>query len=141
MHAMAELMCQRHHIARLAHVVEQQVRVRRRHRRMGEGAGRLAGPDRRIDPFVVEEGPRDFRHLRREALVGRQHRVPGVVPADHRLRCLGQGCVSVPVVHHLHAEPARLHRIVAVREPRIGLAHGGRQRIDHAALDAVGEMA
>ena len=35
----------------------------------------------------------------------------------------------------------RLHRVIAVRQARIGVAHGGGQRIDHLALDAVGEVA
>jgi hypothetical protein len=30
--------------------------------------------------------------------------------------------------------------VVAVRQARIGRAHGGDQRIDHFALDAVGQM-
>ena len=72
---MAELMRQRHHVARLAHVVEQHIGMRRRHRRMREGARRLAGPHRRVDPVAVEEGAGDLGHVGREALIGRQHRV------------------------------------------------------------------
>ena len=81
------------------------------------------------------------RHLRREAAVGRQHGVARLVPADRRLRRLGQRRVAVPMVQRFHAEPFRLHRIVAVRQPRIGFAHGLGQRVDDAALDAVGEVA
>ena len=44
MHAVAELVRQRHHVARLALVVEQHIRMRRRHGRMREGARLLAGP-------------------------------------------------------------------------------------------------
>jgi len=38
------------------------------------------------------------------------------------------------------AEPFGLELVIAVREARIGGPHGGDQRIDHLALDAVGEM-
>ena len=131
-HAMAELVRQRHHVARLAHVVQQHIGMRRRHGRMREGARRLAGPHRRVDPVAVEEGARDLGHVRREAVIGRQHGVLRLVPADRRLRRLGQRRVAVPVVHRFHAEPARLHRVVAVRQPRIGLANGGGQRIHDA---------
>ena len=37
-------------------------------------------------------------------------------------------------------EPARLKRIIAMRQPRIGCADRTDQRIDDLALDAVGEM-
>ena len=40
----------------------------------------------------------------------------------------------------LAAEPARLERVIAVRQPRIGVAHGRHQRLHHLALDPVGEM-
>ena len=73
-------------------------------------------------------------------MIGRKHGVARLVPADRGLRGLGQRRVAVPVVERLHAEPLRLHRIVAVRQPRIGLAHGLGQRVDDAALDAVGEV-
>ncbi len=108
---------------------------------MREGARRLAGPHRRVDPVAVEEGARDLGHVRREILVGRQHRVLRFVPSDRRLRGFGQRRVAVPVVHRLHAEPARLHRIVAVRQARIGVANGGGERIHDAFLDAVGQVA
>ena len=39
------------------------------------------------------------------------------------------------------AEPARLHRIIAVGQPRIGGADGGDQGLDHLAFDAVGKVA
>ena len=38
------------------------------------------------------------------------------------------------------AEPARLQRVIAVRQPRIGVAHRRDQRIDHLRLDAVRKM-
>ena len=52
MHAVAEFVRERHHVARLALIIEQHIGMRRRHGRMREGARRLAGPHRRIDPVV-----------------------------------------------------------------------------------------
>ena len=52
MHAVAELVRERHHVARLALIVEQHIRMRRRHGRMREGARRFARTHRRIDPVV-----------------------------------------------------------------------------------------
>ena len=48
---------------------------------------------------------------------------------------LRQRRVAVPVGELILAEPARLQRIVAVRQPRIRLAHGRHQRIHHLRLD------
>ena len=81
MHAVAELVGERHHVARLALVVEQHIGMRRRHGRMREGARRLAGPRRRVDPAVLEEALGDRRHLRRERAVGGQHRLLRLRPA------------------------------------------------------------
>ena len=61
MHAVTEFVGERHHVARLALIIEQHIGMRRRHGRMREGARRLAGTHRRIDPFVVEEAFRRFR--------------------------------------------------------------------------------
>jgi hypothetical protein len=55
-HAVAELVRQRHHVARLAEVVEHHVGVHVGDGGVGEGAGRLAGLDARVDPALVEEG-------------------------------------------------------------------------------------
>ena len=107
---------------------------------MRERARRLARTHRRIDPAVVEEALGDRRHFRRERAIGRQHRVPRFDPADGARRHLRQRRVAVPVRQPLLAEPSRLERIIAVRQPRIGGAHGGDQRVDHFALDPVGEM-
>ena len=62
-HAMAEFMRQRHHVARLALVVHQHIGMRRRRGRMRERARRLARPHRRIDPAIGEETFRDRGHL------------------------------------------------------------------------------
>ena len=138
---MAELMRERHHVARLALVVEQHIGVRRRHRRMREGAGRLAGPHRGVDPVELEELLRDRRHLGGERAIGGEHGLLRLAPADGAGRDLRQRRVAVPMREPLLAEPARLERVVAVREPRIGRAHGGHQRVDHLGLDPVRQMA
>jgi len=70
MHAMPEFMRERHHVARLALVIQQHIRMRGGHRRMREGARLLARPHRRIDPALVEEALGDSRHFRRESVVG-----------------------------------------------------------------------
>ena len=49
--------------------------------------------------------------------------------------------IAVPGVELVLAEPLGLHLVVAVAEPRIGLAHRRLQRIDDFALDRVVEVA
>ena len=108
---------------------------------MREGAGLLAGAHRRVDPALLEELVGDLRHLRREGAVGGEHRRACIAPWDRALRHLRQRRVAVPVRQLLLAEPFGLQRIIAVRQFRIGRAHGGDQRLHHFRLDAVGEMA
>ena len=48
--------------------------------------------------------------------------------------------VAVPMFQRRLAEPFGLERVIAMREARIGGAHGGHQRIDDLALDPVGKM-
>src|SRR3546814_14264396 len=68
---------------RSALVVEQQIGVRRGHRRMGEGARRLARTHRSVDPGVVEELLADGRQGRRELGIGVEHQAAGVLPGNH----------------------------------------------------------
>ena len=114
-HAVAQLVRQRHHVARLALVVHEDVGVRRRHRRMREGAGRLALAHRRIDPAAVEEALGDGGHVRREAAVGVEHHRLRVRPGHDALRLVGQRRVAVPVGELVLAEPPGLHGVVAMR--------------------------
>ena len=107
---------------------------------MREGAGRLARPRRRVDPAPVEEAAGDRRHLRREAAIGGEHRLARLVPGNCAVDRLRQRRVAVPELQPLLAEPARLQRVVAVRQPRIGVAHRRDQRVDHLRLDAIREM-
>ncbi len=107
---------------------------------MREGARRLAGPHRRVDPALVEEALGDRGHLRREGAVGGEHALARLVPADGARLDLGQRRVAVPVVELVLAEPLGLDRVVAVRELGEAGAHGRDQRIHHLALDAVRQM-
>src|SRR5207237_2644324 len=67
MDAMAEFMRERHHVARLAHIVEQYIGMRRRYSRMRKGARLFSGADRRIDPTLPEKLVRHLSHPRRES--------------------------------------------------------------------------
>ena len=58
MHAVAEFVRERHHVARLALIIEQHIRMRRRRGRMREGARRLARPHRRVDPALGRKSAR-----------------------------------------------------------------------------------
>ncbi len=63
MDTMAELMRQRHHVAHPALVINEEIGMGARHRRMGKSARRLARPHRRVDPPRGEKAPTDRRHL------------------------------------------------------------------------------
>ncbi len=141
MDAVAEFMRERHHVPRLALIVQQHVRMRRRHGGMREGAGRFAGARRRIDPALAEEAPGDIRHFRREIRIGGQDGVFRLGPRDGPLIDLGQRRVAIPMIELVLAEPPRLQLVVAVRQARIGLLHGRHQRLHRFAFDAIGEVA
>ena len=140
MHAVAEFMGERHHVARLALIVHQHVRMRRRRGRVRERAGRLAGPHRRIDPAIGEKSLGDAGHFGRESAIGRQHHVLGVGPGDAAGGGKRQRRVAIPMRELLLFEPACLELIIAMRQPRIGRANRTHQRIDDLALDAVVQM-
>jgi hypothetical protein len=80
MNAVAKLMGERHHVARLAHIVHHHIGVDRRHGRVREGAGRLAGACRRVDPVAIKEAASDLGHLRIEPLIGGEDRAARVLP-------------------------------------------------------------
>ena len=141
MHAMAELMRQRHHVARLALIVHQHIGMRRRRGRMRERARRLARPHRRVDPAIGEEALGDRGHLNREAAIRRQHHLLRLGPGDRAGRRKRQRRVAVPMRELLLFEPAGLQIVIAMRQPRIGRANRADQRIDDLALDAVVEVA
>ena len=140
MDAVAELMRERHHVARLALIVQQHIGMDGRNRRMREGAGRLAGTRRRVDPALVEEPFGDRRHFRREPAIGVEHRLARLVPADHALHRLRERRVAVPVLQPVLAEPAGLEGVVAMRQARIGVVHRRDERIDDLRLDPVRQV-
>ena len=141
MDAVAQLVRKGHHVPGLALIVHQDIGVDRRHRGGREGALGLALAQGGIDPALVEELSGDARHVRGERAVSLEHDGLGLRPREDLLRLVRERRVSVPVRELLHAEPARLHGVIAVREARIGLAHARDKRVDHRGLDAVGEMA
>ena len=138
-HAMAELVGEGNDVAGLALVVEQHVGVGRGHGRMGEGAGRLAGPDRGVDPALVEEAARDRGHGGGEAGIG-VRTGPALVPADDPALDFGQGRIAVP---NWSWSPRAIgpSRIIAMGEPRMGGLNGRDEGVDHLAFDVVGKVA
>jgi hypothetical protein len=108
---------------------------------MSKGTGRLAGANGGVDPLFVKEALGDFSHFWREIPIGGQHRVPGFGPGNDSTRGFRKRRIAIPEVHLLHAEPFRLHLVVAMREARIGFLDGGCKRVDYFALDAVRQVA
>ena len=108
---------------------------------MREGAGRLAGPHRRVDPPFVEEAPGDIGHARRKGAIGVEHHVTRSLPLIDAPRRVRQRGVAVPVVEPRLAEPAGFERVIAMRKARIGVRHRRNQRLDNLGLDPIGEMA
>ena len=135
--AVAQLMRQRHHVARLAQIVQQHIGMHRRHRRMRECAGGLAGFHAGINPALVKEGLGQFGQFRRKAGIGVQHRGAGLGPGD-QARGLGrQRGVAVPDLQLVETQPFGLEPVIAMREPRIGGGHRVPERLDHFGLDMV----
>ncbi len=138
---MAEFVRERHHVARAAVVVQQQIGMRRGHGRVREGAGRLARLEPRIDPGPGEEPVAHIGEIVGEGAVGAADARTGLGPGDLAVVILRQRRVAVPVLQLVEAEPAGLERVVAVREAREGRGDGGDQRVDHLVLDHVGAVA
>ncbi len=141
MHPVPEFMSECHHIARPPHIVEQQIGMRGRHGRMGEGARRFAGTGLRINPAIVEKAPADSGKVGRKFSIGRQHDVPRLTPAVKRVARIGQRRVAVPVIHHPLAKPFRLQPIIAVRQIGIRVLHRRRQGLDDLILHLIAEIA
>ena len=140
-HAVAQLVRERHDVARAPLVVHQHVGVHARHGRMAERAGILARPQGGVDPALAEEALEDRREPRREAAIGVEHDDLGIRPGDPLVAVLGQRRVAIPVLEMVEPEPARLQRVVAVRQAGIGVADRRDQRVDHLVLDVIGEVA
>ena len=82
MHAVAQFMRQRHHVARFAKVIQHHVGVDSGDGRVGEGAGGLAGLYACVDPAFVEERLRQLRQFGRKCGVGVGDGLPRLFPAD-----------------------------------------------------------
>ena len=141
MHPVSQLVRERHHVARPAVKVHQDIGVRRRHRGMGKGARILARPRRRVDPAVVEKAPGDVRHLGGETAVGVEHQGPGRVPGVGTVLVAGKGRGAVPVVQRFAAEPARLEPVIPVREIGKGVPDRSHQRLHHRVVHLVVQVA
>ena len=141
MHAMAQLMGKRHHVARAALIVQQQIRMGAGHRRMREGTRGLAGPRRRIDPGIVEEFAPQVGKLRRKAAISLEHDVARLVPADHAVLVFRQGRVAIPPGQLLGPHPLGLQLVIAMRQPRIGSRDRVGERVDDFRFDAIRQMA
>ena len=141
MHAVPKLVRQRHHVARLAMIVQQEIRMHARDRRMREGAARLARRQARIDPRLVEEATAHRGQFRAERAVRIQHLLRRIGPFDPPVVVVGQRRVAVPVLQLRQPEPLRLHLVVAMRQARVRLAHRGHQRFDDLVLHHVGAIA
>ena len=89
---------------------------------------------------LLEEGLRQLGHPRVEPGIGVEHQGLGLVPGDLAVVVLGQGGVAVPDLELGQAEPARLERVVAVREPGVGGDHRVAQRLHHLGLDVVRQV-
>jgi len=127
-HGVAKLVGQGQDVPSLAHVVHEDIGMVGRDDRVGIGPGLLAGPRPGVDPGLLEHVP---------GAVGE----PGGEVAEAGLDHLPGRGVPVPMVQCVAPEPLRLEPVIAVRQPRIGLPHGGDERLDHLGLDPVREMA
>ncbi len=86
----------------------------RRHCWMSEGTRRFARSRLGINPALVEELARGITHRLGKTVIGAQDDVPGVTPRDLCVWGLRQRRIPVPGVEFVHAEPFRLHGIIAV---------------------------
>ncbi len=141
MHPVAKLMGEGHHIADIALIVEQQIGMHARHRRMGEGAWRLAGAHTCINPRFFKELLPQRRQIRRETAIGLKHGITCLAPGNDPIIGIGKRRVAVPIVDLVLAHPFRLDRVITMGQARIGALYGLGQRIDNLGLDLIGEMA
>ena len=139
--AVAHLVRQRHHIARLAGEIHQDVGVRGRRDRMREGTRALAGARRRIDPVAGEKRLRKLGHLRVEPGKAVEHKPLRLVPGEGPVVIIGKRRVAVPPVDGLAAHPAGLQPVIAVRQVGIAGIDGADQRIDRFVIDVIVQIA
>jgi hypothetical protein len=136
---MAELVREREHVAPARRVVEHHIRRRARHRVGAERAAPLAGPDRRVDPAVVEERPRGVGELGREAGERLEHHVLRARPGD-LLVLVGDGRHAVVVGEPVEPEQPRLEPVPPAGQ-LVAAAYRDDQRLDGLVGRLVGEVA
>ena len=138
-HAVAELVRERQHVAAARRVVEHHVRRGARDGVGAERAAALARAHRGVDPLLVEERARARGELGREALEGVEHHVLGARPRD-RLVLVGHGGHAVVVREPVDAEQPRLEPVPAARQ-LVAPADRLDQRRDGLVGRLVGEVA
>jgi len=114
MHAVAQFMCQGHHVARLSQIVQHHVRVHVGHRGMGKGARCLAGFDGGINPAFVKKRFGDFTHAGIKGGIGVHHHGFGLRPVDDAGVFHWQRCVAVPDLHPIQPQPFAFQFVVAM---------------------------
>ena len=138
-HAVAELVRQRQHVAPARGPVEHHERVHVRRAVRAERPRALAGADRRVDPALVEEAADEVAELGREGRVGVLHQLARLTPADGRV-LIRDGRHAVVVGEPVDPEQLRLQPVPAPRH-LVAVAHGGDERLDGLVGRLVGEVA
>ena len=135
----AELVGERQHVAALARVVEQHVRVHARHGVGAERAAALGRAHRRVDPALVEEAPGGVAQHGGEGVEGAQHDVASVVPADLLVDLRDAGG-AVVVGELVEAEELRLQLVPALRQ-LVGALDRLDERLDGLVAGLIGQVA
>ena len=138
-HAVAELVREREHVAPARGVVEQHVGKHRRHGRGAEGAAPLGRAQRRIDPALVEEALGQRAQLSGERGVAVEHDLARLRKRERDL-VRGDGRHAVVVGQPLHAEQPRLQPVPAARD-LIAPANRLDQRLHRLVTGLVREVA
>ena len=108
MHAVAKFMRKRHHIARLAQIVQHHIGVHRGHGRMRKSPRCLAGFDACVNPALGEEGLGNLGQARVKGGIGRKHGLARLGPIHQARRFNRQGRVAVPDLQGFKPHPFRL---------------------------------
>ena len=108
---------------------------------MRERPAGLAGFQARVDPGVIEEPLAHGSEFGTERRIGIQNLLRRVGPGDQPVVVVRQRGVAIPMLQLGQPQPLRLHQVIPVRQPGIGLRHRRHQRIDNLILHHVGAVA
>ena len=139
MHAVAELVGEREHIAPSRGVVEQHVGLDRRHARRAERPAALGRAHGRVDALLVKEALCDGAELSGEGRVAIEHDLAGAREREADL-VLADRRHTVVVGQTIDAEQPGLQPIPASRD-LIAAAHRFDQRLHGLVAGLVGEVA